>query len=283
MGSFRLDRFLTLFFFYPLQRVSQSDQRYRIPILMYHSISNSKSHGIHPYYETATAPLLFEMHMKFLYENGYHLVDLHNLPNYFTKSAAEANKRVVISFDDGFKDFLTDAFATLQLYGFSATVFLPTGFMGEKGLKFKGKECLSWENVRDLHAKGIQFGSHTMNHLMLYGREDSEIESELARSKEKIEMEIGTPIGSFSYPYAFPEQDKDFLVRLRKLLTRNGYSIGVTTKIGLASRNDDIFFLKRLPLNSFDDLAFFKAKLAGAYDWISKFQLAYKRYKTSGF
>jgi len=42
-------------------------------------------------------------------------------------------------------------------------------------------------------------------------------------------------------------------------------------RIGTAIKRDDIFFLKRIPLNSFDDLAFFMAKLEAGYDWLHKF------------
>lgn len=281
MTLFRLDRFLTLFFFYPLQKFRHTDKRIQIPVLMYHSISNTRKNGVHPYYETATAPRIFEMHMKFIHQNNYHVIDLHDIADYFSMGGDCIDKLVVISFDDGLNDFYLEAFPILSTCGFSATMFLPTGFIGKKGMTFNRQECLSWEIVRELHGNGIQFGSHTINHLKLYGKEDAEIDYELSRSKEKIDMEIGEPTVSFSYPYAFPEQDKQFVDRLKKILSRNGYSIGVTTRIGMASKNDDSLFLKRLPLNSFDDLPFFKAKLAGGYDWIYRFQLAYKKLKPS--
>ena len=279
MTFFRLDRFLTLFFFYPMQNLSHADKRFQIPVLMYHSISNTRKNGVHPYYETATAPHIFEAHMKFLHQNDYQVVDLQDITKYFRRNGDLVNKLVVISFDDGLKDFYTEAVSILRKYGFSATMFLPTGFIGKKGGTFNGQECLSWEIVRDLHENGIHFGSHTINHPKLYGKKDAEIDYELSRSKEKIDKEIGLPTVSFSYPYAFPEQDKKFIHRMRKILTRNGYSIGVTTKIGITSKKDDFLFLKRIPLNSFDDIPFFKAKLAGGYDWINRFQLAYKKLK----
>jgi peptidoglycan/xylan/chitin deacetylase (PgdA/CDA1 family) len=279
MTSFRFDRFLTLFFFYPLQNFNNMDKRFQIPILMYHSISTTKKKGVHPYYETVTTPEIFEMHMKFLHENDYHVVDLYDVPNHFKKSGDLVKKLVVITFDDGLKDFSTEAFPILQKYGCSATVFLPTGFIGKKRMTFKGQECLSWEIVRDLHKKGIQFGSHTINHLKLYGKEEDEINYELSNSKEKIDLEIGEPTVSFSYPYAFPEQDKKFINKLRKMLTTSGYTIGVSTRIGITSKNDDRLFLKRLPINNCDDLLFFNAKLAGGYNWIHRFQLAYKKLK----
>ena len=107
------------------------------------------------------------------------------------------------------------------------------------------------------------------------------IESEVRRSKEKIEHEIGESIKSFSYPYAFPETDNAFTKYLRSIIEAGGYENGVTTSIGTATKEDDIFFLKRIPLNSFDDLPFFTAKLEGGYDWLCKLQYLVKLAKRS--
>jgi hypothetical protein len=52
------------------------------------------------------------------------------------------------------------------------------------------------------------------------------------------------------------------------MLERSGYRTGVTTIIGIASPQDGRFFLKRLPVNEYDDLQFFAAKMEGAYDWL---------------
>jgi len=188
---------------------------------------------------------------------------------------------VVITFDDGFRDFYTEAFPILQKYVFNATMFLPTAFIDNKRLKFKGKECLSWEEVRELHSKGITFGSHTVNHPKLTLLKKDDIKFEITRSKEKIEHEIGEPIKSFSYPYAFPETDNAFAKYLRSIIEAGGYENGVTTRIGTATKGDDIFFLKRIPVNTFDDIALFKAKLEGGYDWLHKFQYFVKSIKRS--
>ena len=75
-----------------------------------------------------------------------------------------AARAVVITFDDGFRDFYTAAFPVMQEHQFTATVFLPTAFIGEDRRSFKGAECLTWEEVRRLRRAGVQFGSHTVNH-----------------------------------------------------------------------------------------------------------------------
>ncbi|MCD4812026.1 polysaccharide deacetylase family protein [bacterium] len=200
------------------------------------------------------------------------LFDQGNKPN-------KPQRYAVLTFDDGFRDFYTEAFPILQKYSFSATMFLPTAFIDNKRLKFKGKECLSWEEVRELRSNRVIFGSHTVNHPKLNRLKKSDIEFQVRHSKDKIEHEIGEPIKSFSYPYAFPETDNAFTKYLRSIIEANGYENGVTTRIGTATKLDDIFFLKRIPLNSFDDLPFFMAKLEGGYDWLHKFQYFVKSIK----
>jgi len=105
------------------------------------------------------------------------------------------------------------------------------------------------------------------------------VEQELRESKEKIEDHAGHPVKSFCYPYAFPEQDKRFVMMLLYLLEKCGYEIGVTTRVGLATKADNIFALKRIPMNDFDDQIFLVSKLNGAYDWIQKLQSVYKKIK----
>ncbi len=94
------------------------------------------------------------------------------------------------------------------------------------------------------------------------------MERELRESKLTLEDKIGSEVRSFAYPFAFPEQDGRFAGTLRSTLQACGYEVGVSTILGSAHPSDERYFLPRLPINSFDDPALFRAKLAGAYDWL---------------
>jgi hypothetical protein len=142
---FRADRVATLYFFHPLRLIESRPSK--IPVLMYHSISEPANTALHPYLETATAPRVFAEQMR-LYENNYQTVSLsgvalkapgnensgHNgnavagngkthgtksVPCLPLESGSEAiqnrkskieNRYVVITFDDGFQDFCSQAF-----------------------------------------------------------------------------------------------------------------------------------------------------------------------------
>jgi hypothetical protein len=85
---------------------------------------------------------------------------------------------VVLTFDDGYRDFSTHAFPILCKYGFSATVFLPTASIGPQPKKFKGKLCLSWKEVKQLFREGVAFGSHTVSHAKLTTLNKDQVEFE---------------------------------------------------------------------------------------------------------
>src|SRR5512140_2840887 len=140
--SFRSDRLATLYLAHPLKRILQGAGGKAVPILMYHSISEISEKTCHPYYETSTSPRVFEEHMKCLFENGYSAIALNDLPTVM-RNGKGASRPVVITFDDGYKDFLVNALPVLEKYGFSAIVFLATGMMGSRSSMFDGKDLLS--------------------------------------------------------------------------------------------------------------------------------------------
>ncbi len=178
------------------------------------------------------------------------------------------NNYVVITFDDGFKDNYTHASPVLQKLGFTATIFLATGFIGNKRGKFKGKDIVNWSEVKELSRSGIRFGSHTVTHPQLRSLDKEKILYEIQCSKEDLEGKLGMPVTAFSYPYKFPEEDSAFMDWLESILLKYRYKCGVSTRLGTTTVKDSQFFMKRLPVNSDDDLQLFRAKLEGWYDWL---------------
>jgi peptidoglycan/xylan/chitin deacetylase (PgdA/CDA1 family) len=211
--------------------------------------------------------------MEYLAGNGYCTVPLTEALKILTgRRTSHVAKPVVITFDDGYRDFRTHAFPVLAKYRFTANMFLPTAYIGDRRSDFNGAECLTWAEVRELRTAGIEFGSHTVTHTRLRDLTLAEVESELRRSKETIENRLGVPVSCFSYPYAFPETLRSFVAALRSALVRCDYRVGVSTVIGVSTPSDDRFFLRRLPINSLDDLSLFRAKLDGGYDWLRNLQ-----------
>lgn len=269
MVFLRPDRIASVYLMHPLRRIVGRPTG--VPVLMYHGISAGRGmEGKAAYFETRTSPERFATQMRFLKTNGFRAVSLETA---ICELESHGNQRTIaITFDDGYADFLEQAFPVLQDCGMTATVFLPTAYIGDKPRAFKSAVCLTWSQVRELSAAGICFGSHTRHHPQLRDVDVATMRNELFSSKAEIEDALGRPVRCFSYPYAFPATESTFVTRLRAALTECGYKGGVTTIIGTARPGMDPLFLPRLPVNDFDDAALFRAKLEGGYDWLRTVQ-----------
>ena len=165
----------------------------KIPILLYHSISNDKS------------PLSldineFEKQIIYLKERNYITTNFDQINNL-------EKKRIIITFDDGYKDLNSHVLPILKKYDFTATCFVVSGLLGKKNTwdegkkNFISKNLMNINDIREWIKNGMFIGSHSHNHLNLTSLNIDEITNELIYSKKFLEDEIGVSINNFSYPY----------------------------------------------------------------------------------
>lgn len=270
----RFDRATTLHLFRPLAKLRNVHRTVGVPILAYNGFEPAEGRTHRS--STGTSLPIFALQMNFLSENGYEVIDLEDVLQ-VTTLGQTGRKYVAITFEGSYHNFYRHASQILTEHHFRSSLFLITSRVHEYRSSLNGHDFLTWNEVRELHANGIQIGSHTVNHPMLHHGSDSALEYEIGHSKQVIEDHIGETIRRFSYPFAFPEQDQKFLSRLRELLHTHGYVCGVSTVIGTAEAKHDWFFLPRIPVNNDDDMRLFRAKLEGAYNWHHVFQYASQR------
>ncbi|MGI8967300.1 MAG: polysaccharide deacetylase family protein, partial [Limisphaerales bacterium] len=143
----RWDRALSVYLVHPAQRAMTTGRPRGLPILMYHSIAESER-GRLAYYNVNTSATVFEKQMRYLQEHGYRTILVSEAVQLLSKHQWPEAPTVVISFDDGYRNFYTHAFAILQEYGFTATMFLPTNYIRSVGTSFQGVESMTWNEVR---------------------------------------------------------------------------------------------------------------------------------------
>lgn len=245
---------------------------------MYHSVSDDEEPHCQPYFRLCTKRSIFRRHLEILKALGYRAISLGALMEEFSRAPTTDHQErlVVITFDDGFANNIDAAYPELANFGFTATVFLPTAYIGDERRHFLGRACLTWSEARDLLSAGFEIGSHTVNHPRLAEASPPTLVRELTDSKETIEDALGHRVIAFSHPYGFPSADRPYIRRYRDAVRSAGYECAVTTRIGCAQRTDSRFELPRLPANSADDEAFFRAKIVGDYDWLEILQSSYK-------
>jgi peptidoglycan/xylan/chitin deacetylase (PgdA/CDA1 family) len=236
---------------------------YRYPrILMYHMIRRPITGK--KFNSLRVAPKAFEKQIKYLSKNGWQS---------FTMAEAVAQrenlpeKSVVITFDDGYRDNLTNALPILKKYGFKATVYLVndrhdrdwSGYRKAKneGAGLKDEPKLSDNEVLELLESGlIEIGAHTMTHANLKNLDQKESKKEICTSKEQIESRFHTVCKSFAYPFGiFGSKDKN-------LVKECGFTHAVTTESGIADlKQCDIFEIPRITISGKDGFAAFWLKL----------------------
>src|SRR6266571_9064722 len=112
-------------------------EKKKVPILMYHSISHDASPKFKPF---AVSPELFAKHMAYLHEHGYTPITVTQFANALIQGGSALPERpVVLTFDDGFADFFTDALPVLERYSFTATLYVTTAFIGSTSRRMQHK------------------------------------------------------------------------------------------------------------------------------------------------
>ncbi|MBN1604970.1 MAG: polysaccharide deacetylase family protein [Chitinispirillaceae bacterium] len=270
----RFDRLITL-----VLNVLKTPQRNdHIPVLMYHSVTNRIT-NTRPYYSTEISTLKFERHLIFLNDNNYRVYFLKDIKDLLNFTRNDTHKKyVIITFDDGYKNFYDNAFPLLAKHNIPATLFVPSGLIPESGYgQFEGAHLMNWVQIKECTVQQlIDIGSHSLMHNRLTELNIDMLKQELSQSKSIIENNIQKEVTSFSYPFRFPDENQSFISLLCALYKESGYTISVTTRIGTVRRGDNLYILKRIPVNEYDDLKLFKAKLEGSYDWLYSLQYLFK-------
>lgn len=107
-------------------------------------------------------------------------------------------------------------------------------------------ESLTWQEVKTMSLAGIEFGGHTVTHPILSRSDDATQLNEIAGCKQRIESELGKPVLHFAYPNGLPE---DFSPSTVDIVRNAGYKTATTTVSGQVFGGDDIYRLKRLPVD----------------------------------
>jgi peptidoglycan/xylan/chitin deacetylase (PgdA/CDA1 family) len=231
---------------------------FQLPILMYHHVAPT---GSSKFSRWRVTPEAFAAQLQCLRDAGAYSVTLKQWHVARMTKTPLPGKPVLITFDDGYLDFATYAWPVLKRYGFSATVFIVAGFAGKTNrwdsIFDYGEELaiLDWEQIRQLHSEGVEFGSHTVNHYPLTSLSPAEVIHEGTQSRTIMERELGIPITTFAYPYG----DLDPLVQ--RLIGTCGYDVAVSCRPGYSNFQDPLLQLARIEISGTDSLPEFKNKL----------------------
>ncbi len=182
-----------------MSSMTRGTQR-RGTILTYHSIGQCPTPG--PHRCLCISPASFTAQMEFLARRRQvvsldALVDGRPIPG---------PPAIAITFDDGYSNILTNAAPVLRHFGFVATVFVPTRWVGGENGWDAGNHCYPLEimgesELRDAERQGISVESHGHSHIDLERAEPSLVADDLRLSVLRLSEILGRRPRYLAYPY----------------------------------------------------------------------------------
>lgn len=207
---------------------------FRIPILLFHYVEYVKDPKDTIRKSLNTSPGLLDQEIKTLVDSGYTFLTMSDLTNIIERKATLPAKPVILTFDDGYRDFYTDAYPILKKYRARAVTYIVTGFLDKPN-------NMDWSQVRQIASDGlVEIGAHTVDHPNLKSLPPARALDEIRTSKQLLERVLGKNVSTFAYPYgAFNLQTID-------LVKQAGFDSAVSTVSGFDAGPQNIFFLYRV-------------------------------------
>ena len=245
--------------------------RRKVTILCYHSVTRLPEADPNDLHKLHLPLESFVEHLDYL-QRHYQIISLGQLAKARREKTKFPSNAAILTFDDGVRNFLTVVAPLLLQRGIAATSFIVTGENFTQEISSLNGNWtpedddvyLSWNEVRQLAAQGVEFGSHTCSHAPLPDISATEARSELEKSLEALQSNLGPNTFSLSYPYG---RASETIIRLSQSL---GYSCAVTTVLGQNDPDCDLFALRRIVIASDDDLPTFAARASGLTSWYSR-------------
>ncbi len=206
-----------------------------VPILMYHYISPLPGDADEFRVGLTVEPHIFRGHLQYLYDAGYTTISLYDLHAALMIGAPLPPQPIILTFDDGHLDHYTEAFPVLQEFGFTATFFI----IADR-VDMNDPAYMTWGQIREMAAAGMNMEGHTKTHRELTGRDLDFLVYEIIGSMESVAAHTEQPAHMFAYPAG---RYDDFTLEIIRTMP---VWVAVTTEYGAYHTSDALLELPRL-------------------------------------
>lgn len=119
---------------------------------------------------------------------------------------------------------------------------------------------MTWAQLREMHAAGMEIGSHGVDHRMLAKLSPQAMRDEVAGSKQAIESALGAPVTAMSYPVGGRDAYNEAVMAAAR---EAGYRIACSYLAGCERLQPDARYqMRRLPVERHVDADWFEGMLS---------------------
>jgi peptidoglycan/xylan/chitin deacetylase (PgdA/CDA1 family) len=206
---------------------AQSDGR-TLAILGFHKVGEPPANGWETWFYVPEST--FVSYLGYLKQDGWEVLDVVAFLRGLAVPDSLPERAALLTFDDGYRSFISGALPWLLEFGYPSVMFVPTDFIGAHNSFDADDEpeepICGWDDLRELERQGVSVQSHGVSHRALSTLDRPGQEDEVARSKTILEEGLGKPVEIFAYPYGDGGMGRAWRARrreLREALVRAGY------------------------------------------------------------
>lgn len=207
----------------------------QLPTLMYHHIQTKESATPKKQLGLTVFTDVFTSQMQYLKSKGYNTLSLSDLINFFDAGITPPKHSVLLTFDDGYADFYTDAYPVLSGLGFKATMFVPTGLVGNP-------DYMTWDQITSMN-NNILFANHTWSHANV-GISTEKMKYEISTADTQLSAHGLNNPKTFAYPYGLDSHQAEIY------LNSLGYKVAFSTTPGNILCKKQRFDLPRIRIGN---------------------------------
>ena len=205
---------------------------------MYHRFNENK------YPSTNIKMDIFEEHINIIKNSDFNFHNPNNFDNQFNKP--KSKKEILITIDDAFESFYTEAWPYLKENKIPFILFVSTEPVGKNGY-------MTWSQIKEIEKEDFVFiGNHSHSHEYLVKYNFEKFKEDIDLSINIFKEKIGYNPIFFSYPFGeYSLKQKNYIKQ------KFDYAFGQQS--GVIDINKDKFELPRFPINEkYGDLERFK-------------------------
>ena len=177
----------------------------------------------------------FLKHLEIIKNNNIRFVNPKNFKNELT--ANKKQRKILLTIDDGFLSFYKNAWPILKEEEIPFILFVSTREVGSSNY-------MNWSQIREISKENfVEIGNHSHSHEYLVDENIEIIESDIQKSIDIFNKELGENSVFFSYPFG------EYSINFKNIIKSLGFKYAFGQHSGVIDETKDLFELPRFPIN----------------------------------